>query len=236
MTDPYQTKQAVLIVEDDRMVRRFVGASLQESGWKIHEASTARQAMVMIGTHHPDLVLLDLGLPDQDGRNLLKDLRSWSQIPIIVISGRAGEFDKIAALESGADDYVTKPFSIGELVARINTAHRRRIRYSQHANGHLDKVVFGDVEVDLMSRRVTRAGIRISLTPTEYRLLTYLIQNEGRVSTHNQILSSVWSGKHQDDVQYLRVYMRRLRQKLEKNPANPEYILTESAVGYLFAL
>ncbi|MBV8619791.1 MAG: response regulator [Curvibacter sp.] len=231
-----QSQPSALIIDDEKIIRRFIANSLRDNGWKIFEAATARQAMTSIAADCPDLVVLDLGLPDQDGQSILKDLRSWSMIPIIVVSGRTNEYEKISALEAGADDYVIKPFSIGELIARINAAHKRKLRYTQKSVAQISRVRFGDVEVDLIARRIKRAGQSVHLTSTEYKLLSYMIANAGKVLTHRQILNAVWSGKNQDDIQYLRVYMRSLRQKLERDPAAPEFILTESAVGYILIL
>lgn len=224
---------SALVVDDEKVIRKYICNSLQDNGWKTIEASTARQAMSVMLGRQPDLIVLDLGLPDQDGMGLLKDLRSYSQIPILVVSGRLSELDKISALESGADDYVTKPFHTGELLARINCAHNRHVRHMEHMERPaISRVSFGGVDIDFESRRVTKGGVLVELTPTEYRLLLFFAKNAGKTMTHRQILSGVWGGKNSEDIQYLRIYMRKLRQKLEADPAQPVYFRTESAVGY----
>lgn len=221
---------SVLVVDDEKIIRKYICNSLQDIGWMTFEASTARQAMGVVVNRRPDIIVLDLGLPDQDGMSLLKDLKMWSQTPILVVSGRGSEYDKISALEAGADDYVTKPFHIGELMARINNAHKRRLSYM--SNLQSNKVQFGNVEIDFDSRRVIKDGVIIELTPTEYKLLSLFAKNAGKTLTHRQILNSVWGGKNAEDIQYLRIYMRRLRQKLESDPSRPTYFRTESAIGY----
>jgi two-component system KDP operon response regulator KdpE len=193
------------------------------------EAGTMSQGLTEAGTRKPDLIILDLGLPDGDGMEFLQELRGWSKVPVIVLSARVGEQDKIEALDGGADDYLTKPFGVGELLARVRAASRRR------QNGDADSGAvfeFGDVKVDLSRRTVEKRGTLIHLTPTEYRLLTLLIANAGKVLTHRQILREVWGPSHSEDGHYVRVYMGHLRQKLEDEPAQPKHILTETAVGY----
>lgn len=221
-----------LIVEDEASIRRFVRVALQAEGWQVHEAGTVRQGLIDAGTRRPDLVILDLGLPDDDGVHYLKDLRTWSGVPVIVLSARSDEADKIAALDAGADDYLTKPFGVGELMARVRVALRRSQAHAARNGAEPVPFRFGQVEVDLVQRRVLRQGLPVHLTPIEYRLLTHLIANAGKVLTHYQLLKAVWGPSHIEDNHYLRVYMGNLRQKLEELPAQPCHLLTETAVGY----
>jgi two-component system KDP operon response regulator KdpE len=219
----------VILVEDERQIRRFVRTALEAEGWNVHESETLRQGLIDSGTRKPELIILDLGMPDGDGVEFLRDLRSWSNVPVIVLSARSGEQDKIDALDAGADDYLTKPFGVGELLARVRAASRRR----RDAAGAIGSVFeFGDVKVDLSMRTVHKGEARIHLTPIEYRLLGLLIANVGKVLTHRQILRDVWGPTHTEDGHYVRVYMGHLRQKLENDPAQPKHILTETAVGY----
>lgn len=219
-----------LIVEDEPNIRRFVRQALEGEGWIVHETGTLRQGLIDAGTRRPDLVILDLGLPDGDGRDFLRDLRTWSALPVIVLSARGAEDDKIAALDAGADDYLSKPFGVGELLARVRVALRR----SQARGSERQEPVFqfGDVRVDLAARRVQRAGADVHLTPIEYRLLNHLIANAGKVLTHRQLLKAVWGPAQVEQNHYLRVYMGNLRQKLESEPASPKHLLTETGVGY----
>jgi len=218
-----------ILIEDERQIRRFVRTALEAEGWSVVEAETMRQGLVDAGTRKPDLIILDLGLPDGDGMEFLRELRGWTKVPVIVLSARVDERDKIEALDGGADDYLTKPFGIGELLARVRAASRRH----QEAGAAPDAVFeFGDVKIDLSHRTVEKRGAQIHLTPTEYRLLTLLIANAGKVLTHRQILREVWGPSHSEDGHYVRVYMGHLRQKLEDDPAQPKHILTETAVGY----
>ncbi|UXH80497.1 two-component system response regulator KdpE [Roseateles amylovorans] len=227
MSEPQPT---ALIVEDEPNIRRFVRQALEEEGWVVHETGTLRQGLIDAGTRRPDLVILDLGLPDGDGQDFLQDLRAWSAVPVIVLSARSAEDDKIAALDQGADDYLSKPFGVGELMARVRVALRRS---QSRASEQQDPVFrFGDVEVDLAARRVRRGGEDVHLTPIEYRLLSHLIGNAGKVLTHRQLLKAVWGPAHVEQNHYLRVYMGNLRQKLEAEPASPKFLLTETAVGY----
>ena len=222
-----------LIVEDEDSIRRFVRMALQAEGWQVHEAGTVRQGLIDAGTRRPDLVVLDLGLPDGDGVAYLRDLRAWSNVPVIVLSARTGEVDKIAALDAGADDYLTKPFGVGELMARVRVAQRRGRAQAERGAGEAASTFrFGTVEVDLAQRRVQRDGQPVHLTPIEYRLLTCLVAHAGKVLTHHQLLKTVWGPSHMQDNHYLRVYMANLRQKLEDQPAQPRHLLTETAVGY----
>ncbi len=222
-----------LIVEDEASIRRFVRLALQAEGWQVHEAGTVRQGLMDAGTRRPDLVVLDLGLPDGDGLDYLRDLRAWSAVPVIVLSARTDEADKIAALDAGADDYLTKPFGVGELMARVRAAQRRALAQAERSTGSAEAALrFGAVELDLAQRRVLRAGQPVHLTPIEYRLLGHLAAHAGKVLTHQQLLKAVWGPGHGQDGHYLRVYMANLRQKLEELPAQPRHLLTETGVGY----
>lgn len=220
-----------VIVEDEPQIRRFVRGALEGEGWQVHEAETMRRGLTEAGTRKPDLIVLDLGLPDGDGLELIRDVRGWSPVPIIVLSARADEADKIAALDAGADDYLTKPFGVGELLARVR-ANLRRPRAASGAEEAETQFRFGDVEVDRQARLVRRAGQEVHLTPIEYRLLSVLMANAGRVLTHRQLLREVWGPSHAEQNHYLRIYMGHLRQKLEADPAQPRHLLTETAVGY----
>jgi two-component system KDP operon response regulator KdpE len=217
-----------ILVEDERQIRRFVRTALEAEGWSVHEADTLRQGLIDSGTRKPDLIILDLGMPDGDGMQFLHDLRGWSSVPVIVLSARVGEQDKIEALDAGADDYLTKPFGIGELLARVRASRRRR----DTGAGLSSVFEFGDVKIDLSMRTAEKGGSAVHLTPIEYRLLTLLIANAGKVLTHRQILREVWGPSHTEDGHYVRVYMGHLRQKLEDDPTQPKHILTETAVGY----
>jgi two-component system KDP operon response regulator KdpE len=218
-----------VIVEDEQQIRRFVRAALEAEDWQVFEAATSRQGLVEAGTRRPDLIVLDLGLPDGDGVDCLRDLRVWSQVPVIVLSARTDEADKIAALDAGADDYLTKPFGVGEMMARVRVALRRQ-RLAAGADAAV--FAFGEVNVDFTTRRVLRGAAPVHLTPIEYRLLGVLIANAGRVLTHRTLLRETWGPAHGDRTHYLRVYMANLRQKLEADPARPRHLLTETGVGY----
>lgn len=226
-----------ILIEDEPQIRRFVRAALESEGWQVFEAETARRGLLDAGTRKPDLLIVDLGLPDADGLDLIRDVRGWSNVPIVVLSARVDESDKIAALDAGADDYLTKPFGMGELLARV----RANLRRPRSATGETTSPVFtetdhlfcfGEVEVDRLARVVRRHGGEVHLTPTEYRLLTVLIANAGRVLTHRQLLREVWGPSHSEQSHYLRIYMGHLRQKLEADPTQPRHLLTETAVGY----
>jgi len=221
----------VVLVEDEKQIRRFVRAALESEGCRVHESETGRQGLIEAATRKPDLVILDLGLPDLDGVDFIRDLRGWSSLPVLVLSARAEENDKIAALDAGADDYLTKPFGVGELLARVRAALRRR------ATRAGDPVVaFGDVRIDLAKRSVLRAGAPVHLTQIEYRLLAMLAANGGKVLTHRQLLLEVWGPSYVEHSHYLRIYMAQLRQKLETDPARPRHLLTETGVGYRLLL
>ena len=222
-----------LLVEDEPQIRRFVRMALEAEGWQIHEAETMRRGLIDAGTRKPNLVILDLGLPDGDGVDFIRDVRKWSSVPIIVLSARDDEADKIKALDAGADDYLSKPFGVGELLARVRATLRRQRQPDANADG---LVAFGDVTVDLKTRLVSKANQVVHLTPTEYRLLTVLVTNAGRVVTNPQLLREVWGPSNTENGHYLRIYMGHLRQKLEDDPAQPKYLLTETAVGYRLLL
>lgn len=230
MTEP---AQIALLVEDEPQIRRFVRAALEAEGWQIFEAETMKRGLIEAGTRKPNLVILDLGLPDGDGVEFIRDVREWSLVPIIVLSARVHEADKINALDAGADDYLTKPFGAGELLARVRATLRRQ---RQPAVDDAGVIQFGDVTVDLTERLVAKSGQIVHLTPTEYRLLTALLKNAGRVVTNPQLLREVWGPSHSENGHYLRVYMGHLRQKLEDDPAQPKYLQTETAVGYRLVL
>ena len=226
-----------ILIEDEPQIRRFVRLALEAEGWQVHEADTAKRGLLDAGTRKPDLLVVDLGLPDGDGLDLIRDVRAWSNVPIVVLSARVDETDKIAALDAGADDYLTKPFGVGELLARVR-ANLRRPRASaddareQSGGDEEGLFTFGGVEVDQRARIVRRDGAEVHLTPIEYRLLTALISNVGRVMTQRHLLKAVWGPSHTEQSHYLRIYMGHLRQKLERDPAQPEHLLTETAVGY----
>jgi two-component system KDP operon response regulator KdpE len=218
-----------ILVEDERHIRRFVRTALEAEGWNVHEAETRQQGLIDAGTRKPDLIILDLGLPDGDGLELLRDLRGWSKVPVIVLSARVSEQDKIEALDAGADDYLTKPFGVGELLARVRATSRRRMETGAEVGSVF---AFGDIKIDLKLRTVHKGGVLVHMTPIEYRLLVLLVANAGKVLTHRQILRDVWGPSHAEDGHYVRVYMGHLRQKLEDDPAQPKHIVTETAVGY----
>ncbi len=225
-----QPAPVAVVIEDEPQIRRFVRAALEGEGWQVHEAATMQRGLAEAGTRKPDLLVLDLGLPDGDGLELIRDVRGWSAVPIIVLSARIDEADKIAALDAGADDYLTKPFGTGELLARV----RANLRRPRRAAGEEPEPQFrfGEVELDRTARLVRRAGVEVHLTPIEYRLLSVLAAHAGRVLTHRQLLREVWGPSHTDQSHYLRIYMGHLRQKLEADPAQPRHLLTETAVGY----
>ena len=218
-----------LVLEDEREIRLFVRSSLQAEGWQVVEAGTIKQGLVEAGTRRPDLVIADLGLPDGDGVDFIRQLRTWSGVPIIVLSARTHESEKVAALDAGADDFITKPFGVAELLARTR-ANLRRVHAGRAAPDATFR--FGDVEVDLAARVVRKRGAEVHLTPIEYRLLGVLIANVGRVLTHPHLLREVWGPTHAQSTHYLRVYMGNLRQKLEDDSAQPRHIVTETGVGY----
>jgi two-component system KDP operon response regulator KdpE len=220
----------VLIIEDEPQMRRFLRPALEGQGYRVLEAATAADGVTQAASHNPDLIMLDLGLPDGDGIDVTRRLREWSAVPILVVSARGQEADKVAALDAGADDYLTKPFSMGELLARLRVAER----HAALAAGEPGEPVFESegLRVDLAKRQVSRSGTEIHLTPLEYRLLATLVRYAGRVVTHRQLLKEVWGPGSVNETQYLRVYMAQLRHKIEEDPARPALLLTESGVGY----
>jgi len=224
------THPSVVLIEDEPQIRRFVRTALEAEGCRVVEAATAERGLREASQRSAiSLVILDLGLPDRDGVDVVRDLRGWSGVPILILSARAHESDKVAALDAGADDYLTKPFGIAELQARVRALLRRAARPPGET---FPLVHFGEVEVDLAKRQVSRAGADVHLTPIEYRLLSLLIANAGRVMTQRQLLREVWGPNHVQDTHYLRVYMATLRRKLEHNPNLPQHLRTEPGVGY----
>jgi two-component system, OmpR family, KDP operon response regulator KdpE len=219
----------ILIVEDEPQLVRFLRATLSGEGYRIALASTGRQALAEATMRSPDLVLLDLGLPDIDGLEVTRQIRQWSTMPIIVVSARGKEPEKVEALDAGADDYLTKPFGVGELLARVRVALRHVSRLDDGGESAFE---VAELRIDLSARRVTVGGEEVHLTPTEYKLLTTLAKHAGKVLTHRQLLLEVWGPESIEQSQYLRVYMGQLRHKIEKDPARPRYILTEVGVGY----
>ena len=220
----------VLVVDDETSIRRFVRASLASEGFRVVEAGTAAEAVARLEAERPDVIVLDLGLPDRDGISLTRDVREWSKVPIVVLSVRDREQDKVAALEAGADDYLTKPFGVGELIARVRVALRHAA--SAGAPAGPPEFASGDLRVDLARRQVFVAGREVRLTPIEYKLLAFLVKNAGKVLTHRQLLHEVWGPEYGDENHYVRVYVAQLRRKLEPDPARPRLLRTEPGVGY----
>ena len=220
----------IVLIEDESEIRRFLKTTLPSHGFRIYEAATGQAGVIEVKTRNPDLILLDLGLPDFDGMEVIRQVRECAPTPIIVLSAREQEQQKVTALDLGADDYVTKPFGINELLARIRTA----LRHASRSDGTDadSSFVFGDVRVELGRRQVFLADNEIHLTPIEYKLLTTLVRHAGKVVTHRQLLKEVWGPLHVEEGHYLRVYMRQLRNRLEATPANPRYLVTELGVGY----
>lgn len=224
------TQPTILIIEDEPAIRRFLRAALPQHGYRLLEAETGESGIAAITMQRPDVVLLDLGLPDLDGLDIVQRVREWSHVPIIVLSARERENDKIAALDAGADDYLTKPFGMGELLARLRVA----LRHAAHHPNESNEPVFqtGELKVDLARRQVWRGTEEVHLTPNEYKLLALLVQNAGKVLTHRQLLHDVWGAAYTTENHYLRVYMGQLRHKIERDPTQPRYLLTETGVGY----
>ena len=218
----------ILVVEDEPEIRRFLRAAFDVEGYRVVESATGRRGSIDAGTHKPDLAIVDLGLPDIDGVEVIRAIREWSPMPIIVLSARIQERAKIEALDAGADDYVTKPFGIGELLARVRAALRHALRGGSGA----PILRFGEAVVDLERRTASVRGESVHLTPIEFRLLTVLAQHLGMVVTHRQLLTEVWGPTHAGDTHYLRIYMKQLRDKLEADPVRPRYLVTETGVGY----
>ena len=221
----------VLLIEDEKQIRRFVRLAVEEEGCAVAEAETMARGLVEAGVSKPDLLILDLGLPDGNGIDLIRDVRGWSDVPILILSARSQENDKIDALDAGADDYLTKPFSVGELRARVRALLRRRNRHGEEAS---PVVEFGNVAVDLSRRIVLRNGQPVHLTKLEYRLLATLLGQPGKVLTQRNLLREIWGPSYVESSHYLRVYVGHLRQKLEDDPAQPQHFLTETGVGYRF--
>jgi two-component system KDP operon response regulator KdpE len=226
-----ELRAVILVVEDEPEIRRFVRMALESEGHDVHEAGTLQRGLIEAGSRRPDLVVLDLGLPDGDGVDLIRDLRTWSTSAVIVLSARSGEADKVAALDAGADDYLVKPFGAAELLARV----RAQLRRQALPPASVDSVLrFGRITVDLARRVVERDGQPLHLTPIEYRLLTHLAALPDRVITHQQLLKAVWGPGHVEDTHYVRVHMANLRKKVEDDPSMPRHLVTESGIGYRF--
>ncbi|WP_219095437.1 response regulator [Pseudomonas sp. UMAB-40] len=224
------TSARILIVEDEANIRRFIGIALQDEGFQVFEADNVKRALIHAASRQPDLVIVDLGLPDGDGKQLISELRGWMTVPILVLSARDREEEKVAALDAGADDYLVKPFGVPELLARIRAQLRRHVQNGTAAV--TSKVTFGLIDVDLATHEVRREDQSVHLTPIEYRLLCALIRGQGRVMTHRQLLLEVWGLDYVDRAHYLRVHMAHLRQKLEADAAQPQHFITELQVGY----
>jgi two-component system KDP operon response regulator KdpE len=224
MSEPHST---ILVVEDEPEIRRFLRSSLGADGYRVVEAESGERGAIDAGTHKPDLAIVDLGLPDIDGVEVIRHIRSWSPMPILVLSARAQERSKIEALDAGADDYVTKPFGVGELLARVRVALRHAMRPSTGK-----ALAFATVSVDFEKRRALRDGAEVHLTPIEFRLLGCLAKHLGLVVTHRQLLREVWGPSHIEHTHYLRIYMKQLREKLEADPVRPRHFVTETGVGY----
>lgn len=219
---------SVVIVEDEKQIRRFLRTALENEGCRVFEAENCEQGLIEAGTRKPDLIILDLGLPDRDGVEFIRDLRNWTTVPVLILSARGDETDKVVALDAGADDYLTKPFGMAELLARLRVLLRRQAR----SGAGEPELSFGEVRVDLSRRQVWRAGEQVHLTPLEYRLLSSLLANAGKVVTQRHLLREIWGPSYAESGHYLRIYVGRLRQKLEIDPARPRHFLTETGVGY----
>jgi two-component system KDP operon response regulator KdpE len=225
-----QASPVIVVIEDDPAIRLFLRTGLGAHGFKVFEADRGKQGIVEAGVRKPDLIILDLGMPDMDGVDVIKTIREWSAMPIIILSARSTEQHKIEALDAGADDYLTKPFGLGELLARLRVALRHSV--SRPEQDQIGVFTSGALTVDLLKRQVVVEGREVHLTPIQYRLLSVLIKNAGKVLTHQYLLKEVWGPSYKDNSHYLRIYMSQLRQKLETDPAQPQYLLTESGVGY----
>jgi two-component system KDP operon response regulator KdpE len=224
----------LIVIEDEMQIRRFLRTSLTSEGYHVFEAETAKQGLIEASTRKPDLIILDLGLPDMDGLAVVRELRSWSSVPVIILSARSQENDKVSALDAGADDYLVKPFSVGELLARIRVA----LRHATPASNSNEDGIFSvkELKVDIVHRKITLSGAEVHLTPIEYRLLTVLVKHAGKVLTHSFLLKEVWGPNCVERAHYLRIYMGTLRHKLEQDPARPRFLLTEVGVGYRLAV
>lgn len=219
----------ILVVDDENQIRKALDVNLRAHGYEIELASTGEQALAAAAAHLPDLVLLDLGLPNIDGIDVIRGLRGWTDVPIIVVSARSGDADKVAALDAGADDYVTKPFSINELLARVRASLRRHNPVPEEPT-----ITTADFAIDLQNQRITRAGSEVHLTPTEWAIVTYMVRHAGRLISQRQLLQQVWGPAYVSESNYLRVHFAAIRRKLEPDPAQPRYFLTEPGVGYRF--
>ena len=225
-----ETPLAILIVEDEQVIRRFVRTALESAGCTVHETAALERGRIELASRRPDLLVLDLGLPDGDGMTLLAELRGWSGMPVLVLSARSDEADKVAALDAGADDFVTKPFGMDELLARLRAAVRRSAPPAEEAAA----VVTEHLEIDLAARRIHRDGEEVRLTPTEWHLVEVLVRHAGRLVGQRQLLQEVWGPEYERETNYLRVYLARIRRKLEVDPSAPAHFLTEAGVGYRF--
>jgi two-component system KDP operon response regulator KdpE len=223
----------IIVIEDEAQIRRFLRTSLTAEGYHLFDAETGKHGLIEAATRKPDLIILDLGLPDMDGVDVVKELRTWSSVPIVILSARSREIDKIAALDAGADDYLVKPFGIGELLARIRVALRHRPSTS---NGEEGVFTVAELVVDMIHRKIAVGGADVHLTPIEYRVLTVLIKHAGKVLTHQFLMKEVWGPNYVERAHYLRIYMGTLRHKLEKDPTRPRFLLTEVGVGYRLAV
>lgn len=230
MSEP---RARILIVEDEADIRRFIRMALENEGFEVYECDSLKRGLMDAGTRRPDLLVLDLGLPDGDGVDLIRSLRAFSALPIIVLSARSSETEKITALDAGADDFLVKPFGAGELMARVRAQLRR---HSERTDTGASVISFGDIRLDLAKRIVERNGEPLHLTPIEYRLLTHLVSQADRVLTHRQLLKALWGPSHTEDSHYVRVHMANLRKKIERNASMPQHLLTEIGVGYRFFL
>lgn len=224
-------KNRVLVVDDEPAILRFLKPALEANGYEMHSVGTVTDALKQIAVAAPDVVVLDLGLPDGDGKDVIRRVREWSDVPIIVLSARDREAEKIESLDLGADDFVNKPFGVGELMARLRASLRHRLQ----SRDETPQLRACDLEIDIVKHRVLRAGQEVKLTPKEFELLSFLVRYSGKVVTHRQILTAVWGPAHTEDTQYLRVYIGQLRQKLEANPDNPAILITEPGIGYRVA-
>jgi two-component system KDP operon response regulator KdpE len=222
----------ILVIEDEAALRRFVGLCLERDGFNVYTAENLERGLIEASTRRPDMVVLDLGLPDGDGVDFIRQLRAWSDMPVLVLSARTDEGDKIEALDAGADDYLIKPFGTGELLARVRAHLRRHAAPARNGNASMASFEFGDVHIDFTHRTVTQNGVMLHLTPIEYRLLIHLVSHPDCVLTHRQLLQAVWGPNHTEDAHYLRVYMAQLRKKIESDPAKPKHLVTETGIGY----
>jgi two-component system, OmpR family, KDP operon response regulator KdpE len=218
----------ILIVDDEPQIHRFLKPSLTAAGYGVITAANGREALKSVAQHAPDAVVLDLGLPDMDGKHVIAEVREWSKVPILVLSARDRESEKIEALDLGANDYINKPFGVGELMARLRAA----LRHREQSGGSPNELSVGPIVMDMAAHSVLRSGNTVHLTPKEFDLLAMLLRNRGRVITHRQLLTSVWGPAHTEDLQYLRVFIGQLRQKLEADPEKPRIIVTETGIGY----